>query len=186
MTKPGAPFDPMQPEPLVREVGVGDCQAISEIYGEALSSGQSSMETQGKSAAAFEAMITTFNERETILVLERGSEVLGWGIIKRYSERVGYRVACETSVYLRARETRKGYGTKLKLAIIERCRQFGYHHLVAKIFAVNQSSIEYNKKLGFETVGVQREIGFIGGRWQDIVIMQLILEDVPPYRPDLA
>ena len=52
---------------------------------------------------------------------------------------------------------------------------------MAKVWADNKASIEYNKKLGYEIVGKQREIGFVNGKWRDIIIMQLILDDVPPY-----
>ena len=41
----------------------------------------------------------------------------------------------------------------------------------------NVASIEYNKRLGYEVVGVQKEIGIIDCRWQDVVIMQLVLDD---------
>ena len=68
----------------------------------------------------------------------------------------------------------------MKEALIARCKEYGYHHLVAKIFADNKASINYNKKFGYEIVGRQREIGFKNGRWQDVVIMQLVLDDVPP------
>ncbi|MFQ5630895.1 MAG: GNAT family N-acetyltransferase [bacterium] len=75
---------------------------------------------------------------------------------------------------------RKGYGSLIKKALVDRCKQYGYHHLVAKIFATNTASIEYNKKFGYEIVGRQKEIGIKNGRWQDSVIMQLVLPDVLP------
>ena len=74
----------------------------------------------------------------------------------------------------------QGIGSRIKRALIARCRELGYHHLVAKLLADNVASIEYNRKLGYEVVGVQREIGFKEGRWCDVVILQLILGDVAP------
>ncbi len=112
--------------------------------------------------------------------MEASKSVIGWGIIKRYSDRSGYRFCCETAVYLSRNQVGHGYGTKIKIALIDRCKEFGYHHLVAKIFADNIKSIEYNKRLGYEIVGTQNEIGYKNNRWQDIVIMQLVLRDVPP------
>ncbi len=113
----------------------------------------------------------------------RQRDIAGWGIIKKYSDRAGYRFCCETAVYLRRDLTGRGLGTRIKLALIERCRRYGYHHLVAKILAVNVASIEYNQKLGYELVGTQREIGYAGGRWQDVVILQLVLDHVPAEIP---
>ena len=63
----------------------------------------------------------------------------------------------------------------MKKWIIKKCRELGYHHLVAKIFSSNIASIEYNKKLGYELVGKQNEIGFVDGVWQDVTILQLLI-----------
>ena len=171
---------------VLRDCTLDDAATIAEIYNQAVRAGGSTMDSFEKSEEEIRAQIGGFHEREVILILEQADEILGWGIIKRYSDRLGYRVACETSVYLHFDHRRKGYGTLMKRALIDRCRHYGYHHVVAKIFADNQASIEYNRKLGFEVVGVQKEIGFVNGRWHDVVIMQLILDDVPPFRPDLG
>lgn len=170
---------------LLRDCTLADAAAIADIYNESIRDGSATMDNEEKTAADICRWVRGFNDREAILVLERDTRVIGWGIIKRYSDRIGYRVCCETSVYLRSDEVRKGYGSRMKRALIERCRQFGYHHLVAKIFAKNKGSIAYNERLGYEIVGIQREIGFRNGKWQDVVIMQLILADVPPYHPEI-
>ena len=76
-----------------------------------------------------------------------------------------------------------GHGTRIKNALIELCKELRYHHLVAKIFADNTASIEYNLRMGYEMVGIQKQIGFRRGRFQDIAILQLVLDDVPPEIP---
>jgi phosphinothricin acetyltransferase len=123
--------------------------------------------------------------REAALVAEFDGASLGFSMIRAYSERAGYAPACETSTYLRPDARRRGLGTELKRRTIERCRASGYHHLVAKVLSTNESSIEYNLRLGYEIVGVQRQVGFRDNRWIDITLMQLILEDVPPYVANL-
>lgn len=164
----------------IRDCGPEDFAAIADIYTEHIRAGGSSMDTVDKTRADIAAMVEKFSDRETILVLESQKTILGWGIIKRYSDRLGYRLTCETSVYLRGSELRKGYGSMMKKALITRCKAWGYHHLVAKIFSENKASIAYNERLGYEVVGRQREVGFKNGKWLDIVIMQLILDDVVP------
>ncbi len=182
----------------IRDATPDDAAAIAEIYNASIAAGGATMDQELKSAADIRAQIAAFDRRETILVLEqvdgvapegrqrdvapegRQRNTLGWGVIKKYSDRAGYRFCCETAVYLRRDLTGRGLGTRIKLAVIERCRRYGYHHLVARIQASNVASIEYNKKLGYEVVGTQRQIGYAGGRWQDIVILQLVLDDVLP------
>lgn len=165
---------------LIRMFREGDAAAVAAIYNETIAAGDASMDRIPKDADAILGWQRGFNERECIVVLDIGEEVCGWGIIKRYSERQAYNVACETAVYLRRELRGQGLGTKLKLHLIEKCRELGYHHLVAKIFANNRASIEYNLKLGYEMVGIQREIGWLDGHWQDVAILQLVLGDVGP------
>jgi L-amino acid N-acyltransferase YncA len=165
---------------VLRDATTADAAAISEIYNESIRHGDATMDSVLKSVDDIRRQIEEFGPRETILVLERGSRPLGWGIIKKYSERLGYRYCCETSVYLFRSEIGQGYGSRIKRALIERCREYGYHHLVARIFADNIASIEYNRRFGYEIVGVQREIGYKNGHWQDVAVMQLVLGDVVP------
>lgn len=170
-----------------RDAEPGDGAAVAEIYNESIDAGDSTMDDGKKSSSEMADLITGFGPRETILLLENVDEleVLGWGIIKRYSDRSGYRFCCETSVYLRRHLVGLGLGPRIKQALIDRCGEYGYHHLVAKIFADNERSIEYNRRFGYEMVGIQREIGFKNGHWQDIAILQLVLPQVET-RPDTS
>lgn len=170
-------------EPEIRDATAADADAIAEIYNASILAGGATMDLETKSAEYFRKKLESFSPRESILLLESGDQTLGWGIIKKYSDRTGYRFACETAVYLRRNLTGRGLGSRIKLALIERCRRYGYHHLVAKIWATNTASIQYNKKFGYEVVGTQKQIGFAAGRWLDVVIMQLVLDDVPPEVP---
>ena len=154
-----------------------DYQGVAEIYNEHINQRKSTMDQVLKTGSDIEGWVKKFHSREKLFVLKQDGKLLGWGIIKRYSDREGYSTACETAVYLKSEETRKGYGSYMKKEMLKVCQELGYHHLVAKIFAVNTSSIEYNKRLGYEIVGVQKEIGKVNGQWMDIVIMQYVFEE---------
>lgn len=162
---------------LIRPATPDDATAVARIHSQSIATGEATMEEGTRSAEDVRRQLATLGQRETLLVAETEGEVVGWGLIKKYSPRPGYRFACETAVYVRRDRLGQRIGSRLKLALIERCRELGYHHLVAKILAVNVASIEYNKRLGYEVVGVQREIGFKNGAWCDVVIMQLVLDE---------
>ena len=165
---------------LIREYRLEDASEIAGIYNESIRAKLATLDTVEKSAEDVRKWMKGFNQRETILVMEQYADIIGWGIIKRYSDRPGYDSTCETAVYITENETGKGFGPMMKKKLIEKCKELGYHHLVAKIWSTNQTSIEYNRKMGYELVGTQREIGIMEGRWVDVVIMQLVLEDVLP------
>ncbi len=160
---------------FIRDASVDDAPVIAEIYNESILVQDATMIDQPIKAEEIRRHIEIFSEREGYVLLERGNFVVGWGVIKEYGEGPAYRYAGETSVFLRRSEVRKGYGTYLKRYLLVRCKVHGYHHLVARIWASNEASIAYNRKFGYEVVGIQREIGHMDGLWRDIAIMQLIL-----------
>lgn len=165
----------MPGELLIRDATPQDSAVIAEIYNESIRAADSTMIDRPLNASDILHQIATFTEREGYVVLENKGVILGWGVIKPFSKEPAYRFTAETSVFLRRDEVGKGYGKRLKRFLIDRCRAYGYHHLVARIWARNTVSIEYNRTFGYEIVGIQREIGYMHDQWQDIALMQLVL-----------
>ncbi len=153
-----------------------DYPAIAAIYNEYILRGDTTMEEDIFDADRIQRWVDGFHDRERLYVLKNNEEhsVIGWAVIKRFSDRAGYRTTCETSVYLTKSACGKGYGTFLKKYILEVCKQMGYHHLVARVLASNKASIAYNLQLGYEIVGTQKEVGMKNGQWEDVVLMQYI------------
>lgn len=150
-------------------------QRIADIYNEYILLGNATMQDSLYDGEKIKSWVDHFNDRERLYVLKKENTVIGWGIIKKYSDREGYRFACETAIYLTQSELRKGYGSLMKRFLITQCKSLNYRHLVAKIFATNTASIEYNLRLGYAIVGRQKSIGFKNGKWMDIVIMQYLI-----------
>lgn len=159
----------------IRPASIQDYSAIASIYNEAIDHGGITMDVHFYTEADFKALVDKMSERETLIVAENSTKVIGWGIIKRYSDRPGYQICCETSIYLTFSETGKGYGNTLQKVLMEKVAYYGYQHIVAKILGENQDSILFHQKFGFEIVGVQKRIGFTNGIWRDVVIMQYLL-----------
>ncbi|MGF1601918.1 MAG: GNAT family N-acetyltransferase [Thermosynechococcaceae cyanobacterium] len=159
----------------VREAIESDYVAISSIYNQAIEAGGSTFHEQLVSADYFRTGGAKKRDRESLLVIEGSGQVLGWGSVKQYSDRSGYRFCCETSIYLDAAARGQGHGSLLQKALLDKAAALEYHHIVLKIVASNQSSIRFHERFGFELVGIQKEIGFTHGRWHDVAIMQLLL-----------
>lgn len=159
----------------IRPAQPQDYGEIASIYNEAITYGGITMDCTHYAAQDIQAIIQKMNQREVLIVADNATSVIGWGIVKRYSDRIGYQFCCETSTYLTFSETGKGYGHILQKALMEKVKAYNYHHIVAKILAANQGSIRFHQRYGFEVVGTQKEIGFMNGTWHDVVIMQCIL-----------
>jgi len=159
----------------IRDARPDDAPAIAAIYNEAIAAGGSTMDQRPHTARDVLGWMEHFNDREALLVMTDAGGIVGWGILKRYSDRPGYRFCCETSVYVGGDHRGRGFGSRIQAALMDRCRAYGYHHVVAKIWAENEASRSLHRKFGFELVGIQREIGFHEGRRIDVAILQCLL-----------
>jgi L-amino acid N-acyltransferase YncA len=148
---------------------------VAAIYNETILKRDATMVLDPVDADYVQQWLSRLLDRETLLVLEENGLIQGWGIVKLYSDRPGYARACETSLFLRRKESGRGLGSRLQEALLVQARQNGFHHVVVKIWAANASSIAMHRKFGFEVVGTQKEIGYVDGTWVDVTIMQCLL-----------
>jgi phosphinothricin acetyltransferase len=163
----------------VRRARADDCAAIAETYNQAIRARRSTMDTQPTSAGRYLDLLHALTLREVLVVATpagQDDQVCGWGIVKRYSDRPGYHVACETSVYVHERHQGQGFGAAIQAELLRHARALGYRHVAAKILATNIASIAFHRRFGFEDAGLQRRIGLIDGVWHDVAIMQHLIE----------
>ncbi len=153
----------------------GDAAPLAEIYNQYL--GKATQDTTFREAGFFIEMMDNLGDKETMLVVEKEKTVVGYGILKKYSWKEGYRYAGEISLFLDGKNLGGGIGKKLMHQLIGQAKNMEYKHLVARIMAINDGSIQFHKKLGYEMVGIQKRIGFSNGGWQDVAIMQLLLHE---------
>jgi len=108
--------------------------------------------------------------------------VAGYAYYGPYRPSDGYLYTVENSVYVRADLHGQGIGSLLMIELIDRARAKGLHVIVAGIGAENTGSIALHAKLGFVEYGRMPQVGAKFGRWMDLVLMQLMLneEATPP------
>ncbi|HEY0559834.1 MAG TPA: N-acetyltransferase, partial [Frankiaceae bacterium] len=57
--------------------------------------------------------------------------------------------------------------------------EVGYHSIIALISGGNDVSVALHLRQGFEPIGTIREAGFKFGRWVDVALLQLRLDEAP-------
>ena len=62
-------------------------------------------------------------------------------------------------------------------ALIARARSDGFHAMIAAIDAANTGSVRLHERLGFAHVGMMPQVGKKFGRWLDLALLQLLLDD---------
>jgi L-amino acid N-acyltransferase YncA len=127
-----------------------------------------------------------FDEHEVVLVAEEGDEVVGvaaFGWFRDAVRRSGYRFTVEHTIHVREDHWGTGVGRTLMQALIHEARESGKHVMVAAVDGGNEGSIRFHQRLGFEEVGRMPELGAKFGRWCDLVLLQLRLDQntAPPH-----
>ncbi|WP_068264605.1 GNAT family N-acetyltransferase [Rubripirellula obstinata] len=103
------------------------------------------------------------------------SQLDGWASARPFSVRHGYRFSLESAVYVNDQSKRRGIGRQLMEALIETCQQQSIHYLMARIVAGNEGSIDFHRRLGYEVIGTQKEVGHMDDQWLDVVLLQKLL-----------
>ena len=145
-----------------------DWLAVRAVYLEGIATGNSTFE---RSAPEWEKWDQD-HLRSCRLVARWRGEVLGWAALSPVSGRRVYAGVAETSVYVAARARRKGVGTALLAELVAASEREGVWTLQAGIFPENAASIELFRQAGFRMVGTRERLGFMDGRWRDVVLME--------------
>ncbi len=171
----------------IREAHGGDLPALLAIYNHWVRVSAATFDIEPLTDEAWRAWFDTHRDAgRTVLVAEvaapvgRGSgsnELLGGAWLSGWRPRPGFARTAESSIYLHAAARGRGVGRTLYGALIARAREQGMHTLVSVITPPNPASTALHAALGYERVGVTREVGWKFERWQDSEIWQLMLDD---------
>lgn len=116
-------------------------------------------------------------ERLPLTVAEIDGSVVGWaGLTQWRRAGTAYERSVEGSVYVHHDFHRKGIGKALTVDLIERAKALGHRTLIGGACTEQEASLALQKSLGFESVGVFRQVGFKFDRWLDVEHTQLMLE----------
>ena len=109
---------------------------------------------------------------------QAGDQVLGYACARPYNPRSGYRFCVEDSIFVAPEACGRGLGRRLLASVIDACTLLGRTQMVAVIGdSGNQASIRLHQALGFQHVGVLKQLGFKNGRWLNVVLMQRALAE---------
>lgn len=162
-----------------------DAAACAAIYAPSVTDGVASFEDRAPDAGEMARRIVAVSERWPWLVAEREGAVAGYAYATRHRERAAYRWTSDVTVYVDAAHHRRGVGRALYEALFALLAEQGLYEACAGITLPNDASVGLHESLGFQLVGVYRDIGFKFGRWWDVGWWQRTLRphDGPPAEP---
>jgi L-amino acid N-acyltransferase YncA len=159
----------------LRSARLDDAEAIRQIYNLEVQTSTVTFDLVPRSLDDQRAWLSARSGAYSALVAVDGDEVVGFGSLSKYKDRPAYATSVEDSVYVRRDQQGRGVGRLLLAELVDTATKSGFHAVFARIVGGHEASIRLHASLGFEQVGVEREVGRKLGRWLDVVVMERLL-----------
>ncbi|MEC7908912.1 MAG: GNAT family N-acetyltransferase [Actinomycetota bacterium] len=152
-----------------------DSEAIREIYNREVRNSTATFDLVERSTKEQEDWLNERSGAFSVLVAEMSNKIVGFASLSPYKARAAYRTTVEDSIYVNEEFRNQGIAGKLLSHLLEVAESSGFHSVIARIGGANEASIALHQRFDFEIVGTEKEIGRKFGKWQDVVVMQTIL-----------
>ncbi|HEU5083773.1 MAG TPA: GNAT family N-acetyltransferase [Acidimicrobiales bacterium] len=160
---------------LLRPATAADAAATAAIYNHEVTTSTVTFDLVTRSVEEQAEWLSARSGVLEVVVAEIGGAVAGFASLSPYRDRPAYRTTVEDSIYVHPDHRGQGVGRALLGEIVEVARRRGFHSVIGRIVGGHTASIQLHASLGFEQVGVEREVGRKFGTWLDVVVMQLLL-----------
>lgn len=160
---------------MIRPASPSDTKAICEIYNHYILHSHATFETARIDEFEMNKRVQRVQKELNLPwnVLEVSGETVGYSYATQWKPRGAYSKTTETSVYLDKDQFGKGYGQQLYSHLLDQLKRGGYHAIIGGISLPNEGSIRLHEKLGFQKVGVLKEVGYKFDRWIDVGYWEL-------------
>jgi len=160
----------------LREATDADQEAILDIYNDAIAHSSASFDLEPRTWEEHQQWFQEHHAPYGVFVAAMEQTVVGWGSLSPFRPKPGYRFTAEDSIYVHKDFRGQGIGAILLDALIEEARRCRLHSIISLIDGDNAVSVRLHERVGFQHVGVEREVGYKFDRWLDVVQMQKMLE----------
>jgi L-amino acid N-acyltransferase len=158
----------------IRAAELKDLENITEIYNHAILNTVATFDTKPKTFEEQKEWFEGHGSKNPILVAEIDKKVVGFASLSKYSTRCAYSDTAELSIYIKEKYQGKGIGKKLMKEIIDAGEKADLHAVISRIAEGNKVSINLHEEVGFNHVGIYKEVGFKFGKKLDVYLMEKI------------
>lgn len=163
---------------VIRLARVEDAAGMLAIYAPIVRETTISFELEPPTLEEMQARIERTLERHPWLVYESDGDVCGYAYASRHRERAAYQWSADVSVYVAAAARRRGIARQLYTHLLGILEDLGYYSALAGIALPNPASVALHEAMGFQPIGIYRNIGYKLGAWRDVGWWQRV---VRPY-----
>ena len=167
---------------IIKKATLDDLAAITEIYNQAILRTTATFDTEPKSLDEQKVWFESHGPKYPVLVAEEDGVVTGWASLSKWSDRCAYSDTAEISLYIDEKNRGRGIGKKLLKTIVLEGEKAGLHSIIARIAEGNETSIHLHQSIGFEHIGIMKEVGRKFGRLLDVYLIQKIYKSPQLHR----
>ncbi len=157
----------------IRQATPGDAGRIAEIYNWYILNTIITFETAVVSPEEMKKRIQEIVIKHDWIVGELNQEVIGYAYSGPFRTRAAYNHAVESTIYLAQKSIGQGFGRALYAELLESVKSRGFREVIGVIALPNPQSIALHKKMGFEEVGVLKNVGCKFGKYIDVSLWQM-------------
>lgn len=164
------------PSMYLRLADLDDAESIRTIYNLEVETSTATMDLVTRSLEEQRSWLAARSGAfAAIVACDADGSVIGFASLSPYKERAAYRTSVEDSVYVDRGQHGRGVGRALLSEVVSIAATSGFHTVFARIEATREPSLALHRSLGFELVGVERQVGRKFNRWLDVALMQKLL-----------
>ncbi len=160
---------------MLRLATVEDAEAIRSIYNVEVTTSTVTFDLEPRSLQAQRDWLAARSGAHSAIVAEEAGRVIGFASLSPWKDRPAYRTSVEDSVYVHRDHQGTGVGRLLLTRLLEVANESGFHAVFGRIVGGHEASIALHQAVGFEIIGVEKEVGRKFGRWLDVVVVERLL-----------
>ncbi len=168
----------------IRLITTKDAVAALNVYAPYVLHTGISFEYEVPTVDEFKKKIEKITAQYPWLVCEYDGEIAGYAYGSTHRDRKGYQWSPEVTVYLSEKYHRKGIARVLYSALFEMLKMQGYYNLFAGVLVTNEKSVAFHRAMGFEDIGLFKNIGYKLGEWHTNLWLQYELQKPIPAPPE--
>lgn len=165
---------------IIRPAKLEDMVSVQKIYAPYVLNTAITFEYDVPSVAEFENRYKTISRKHPFLVASVNKEIVGYAYAGSFIDRQAYDWTAELSVYIKEDMHKKGIGRKL-YAELEQILRLQHVQISYACIAysddehdsyINNTSIEFHKKMLYRTIGNFLQCGYKFERWYNMCYME--------------
>ncbi len=154
------------------DLAEGDRHAVAAIFNHFVGSSFAAYPEEPVTEEFFDRLLALRQGYPAVAVKAASGEAVGFALLRPYHSAGTFRRTAEVTYFLLPEHTRRGIGSRVLAQFEAAAHAMGIGNLIASVSSLNEESLRFHRRAGFEQAGTLRGVGTKFGREFDVVLFQ--------------